>query len=60
MSFNFKDEAVSRGAVLEPGSLIADIVMKKLFSPGSVLVEDACFSHVKQPARIKDTGRQCF
>lgn len=52
MSFNLKDEAVTRGVVLEPGSLIADIVMKKLFSPRSVLVEDACLSRVKQPARI--------
>jgi hypothetical protein len=52
MSFNLKDEAVTRGVVLEPGSLIADIVMKKLFSPRSVLVEDACLSHAKQPARI--------
>jgi hypothetical protein len=54
MSFNRREGEVTRDAVLELGSLIADIVMKRLISPGSVLVEDACF--VTQKNR-QDIGR---
>jgi hypothetical protein len=49
MSFKRSEGAVTRDAVLELGSLVADIVMKRLISPGSVLVEDACFVTQKNP-----------